>query len=261
MRYTTLLVFSLGLAAQLPAQQFRDFWTQCSPGAFQACVSVHVSVINHPPGVVIPGRGEGSLITTAVPFTEVRFRLSNLQGLPGYEAQGPWGLRTISLSGLALTSGTLVGGWNRHIASDGNATIGGALDMDQISPTEGGADVLLGLDYDSYLFGCDVPDGASPFAGYDTTCGGTITYGVFFGAGEFVMTKDAAVSMSWRGWEDGPSFSGSTLSARCTSGIDCVVVTPEPGTIVLLTTGIAALVGARARRRRREGTNVSEPQG
>jgi hypothetical protein len=228
------------------AQEVADFAIQCMNSPFPACASVRIEAIYHPPEQLFFG--------TSTAVSELRFTLENMAGLPGYS--GAPGLKSVRINNLNYVTGTGIDFFARAIATTGNATVGGIVDFPNIGYTGSFAWAAFNLDYDSFLFGCDVPVGASPFSGYDQTCGGTITYAAYF-LNEHLSLGDVNAQISWSGWETGGDyFADARPGFSCTTGVDCAQVTPEPVTMTLLGSGLAGLAGLRALRRRRNDSEI-----
>jgi hypothetical protein len=226
--------------------QVADFSIQCMLSPFQACATVSIEAIYHPPAELFFG--------SALGVSELRFTLENMTGQPGYEV-GASGLRAVRINNLNYVTGTGVDFFAEAIGSTGTATIGGTVDFPNIGYSGGFAWAAFNLDYDSFLFGCNVPVGASPFSGYDQTCGGTITYAAYF-VNDHLSLGNVNAELAWTGWtENADYFADAQPGFSCTTGVDCAHVTPEPVTMTLLGSGLVSLAGARALRRRKRNEN------
>jgi MYXO-CTERM domain-containing protein len=244
MRRLVLLVISFILLTAAPsAAQQIDFGMQCLIAPFRACATIRIEAVYHAPETLF-----GSLDAT-----ELRFTLSNLQGSPGFA--GAHGLKEVVVNGLEVTTGTAFNLFSEVHSTSGTVTTGAALDLPLLNYTSSThARATFNFDYDSYLFGCAVANGSSPFGGYDTTCGGSITYSQFFLNEHLELSGTSSVQLSWTGYEEGLTANDGYIgTANCTSGVDCASsVTPEPMSMTLLATGLAGLAALRGLRRRRK---------
>ena len=243
-----LLLLIIPAMPRVAHAQVADFSIQCIMLPFQACADVSIEAIYHPPEELFFG--------STVGVSELRFTVENLSGLPGYDF-GASGLKSVRINNLNYVTGTGVDFFAQAIASTGTATIGGAVDFPNIGYSGGFAWAAFNLDYDSYLFGCNVPVGASPFGGFDQTCGGTITYAAYF-VNDHLSLGNVNAQLGWTGWtENGDYFADAQPGLTCTTGVDCASVTPEPVTMTLLGSGLMSLAGARALRRRKRDTELT----
>jgi hypothetical protein len=258
-----LVVASIAVIVAWPvrAQQYMNFWTQCTTGAFHACVSLDVTAIYYAAGELTP---PGTLFgPSPLGVTELRIRIANLQGSREVSPEGPQGLKVIRIGGLAFTTGQAVqsfigSGGVATYASEGNVVTNALLESLSASYNSTTNLATAGFFYagSSFLWGCKKP--AAPvddsfFQYHDATCGdgSSITYSLFVEQEHVSLTKNTTVSLQWESWADGDPFHGASDHRRltCTSGVDCVTVTPEPATIALMGTGLAGLAGVARRRR------------
>jgi hypothetical protein len=234
-----------------PAQgQFRNFATQCTVGAFRACASVEITVTYDPTGQLFaPGWEDMGGVT------EIRIRVGNPQGLPGFTDLGTGGVRGFQVGELQSETGAFdFVAFARTAAVEGNFSHQtGLLDYPWITYTgEGRATAFVYYDYDGALFGCDTPTAPSftPLGDlYDASCGGHITYAAYLFGDHLTLTKNSTLTVQWQAWDE----TGLLGEVSCTFDVDCALVTPEPLTVVLLGSGLAAMGGASVLRRRRKG--------
>ena len=250
-----IVVSVLSVAAGVrPLQsQSLSWWAQCTPGAFRACVSVQVW------NAFDPATGTHSLNVS----------MTNLQGAQGFTDLSPAGLAIFQVRNL-VTTGTLTPEeLNSHLSGGGPAQYGAVSgDVQLCSPVVTGpctpaTDDMVQVDWSAFglangqavvdaslqsqswslLWGCGRPSTDSWGAVF-TSCPGTVTWSLRFTDGRPVMlTGQSAVHIAFR--------DESLGGASCTTGVDCVTVTPEPGTLILLGSGVAGLAAWRRQRRRR----------
>lgn len=223
--------------AQIASTRFHEWNYVCMPGAFQACTSVSVYTAYDP--------------TTET--TAFRLRIANLQGAESWLPNpGRYSVQGISFNNLDRTRSSL---WpdpygvphNTRLNWQANGGVPGP--FEPFIPNE-----LTGSPWDlnlpffraSYtlnggLWGCDGPVPRP----YQVTwmCGGYLEYTFFF-AGRWELTDASALNVGFLTTEG--------TFTECSTATDCVTVTPEPVTLILLGTGIAGLGGIQARRRRRQ---------
>jgi len=245
--------------------QSLNFWTQCTPGAFQACASV--ALWNE----TDPATGQLYLF----------IRVANMQGTPGFDGLNPYAIASIGLNGLVVEDPTpfsvgnidgRTGSFTRFGALSGDTYLCPFFPRDACEPnstfgvgeswTANVTDDRPGAGFDGdevrlfdnlradnrhMLWGCDQPDRAVGDYWGPGTCGGWATWRAYagFGAG-FRLSQDVSVNLSFEGYDQ----SGARFLTQCQSGVDCVMVTPEPATIVLLATGLAGIAAANRRRKR-----------
>lgn len=251
-RSATAVVIALLIASPLPsqAQALSRSWTNyCYTGAFQACASVEVGLLNF----LDPGGHS---------LTAITVKIANLEGTLG---NTPWGIVGFRLTGLPANGfpsgseypfptfeGSAHGvGLQPPFPVDFNPGIDpgpagsfGSLWFWMPSPVPGlvtlNREVQLG-DGAFAITGCDaVTYGAQP-NGYLQTCGdGWVVYD-FLRDGPMTSTEGLQVSITSRA---GAEFA-------CTFDVDCIAVVPEPTTVLLVATGVGMIGGRRLRRRGR----------
>lgn len=206
-----------------------DFGTICTAGSINACASIMVITEEIPGGgtqvtiKVVNMQGMATLDNTdGSLITKVGLTAPDIEGavLQGVTAESP-----------ATATGNPSGYWT--MLQGGQANIGGnGLEFSAGSQnTEGG------------ILGCD-PSNANP-SNYFQTCGGGVVV-IRFTTTNTWSAADAQVAFK------AVSIGDQDLSLNCRTGDDtCVPSTtvPEPATIVLLGSGLAALGVIRKRRR------------
>lgn len=251
MRFGTVLLATALFASQasVAAAQRMDLSVQCAiNGSERACADVEVWNENDPETgqlylFVQLANVQGWHGFADIPIVALnRWSIDDLE-LENFPGDGPasYESRIEGFSGFGVLTGNtffcqfLVGCVPSHDHEPG--------DLVRIGPD--GArfqiwdDIVFGH---SPLWGCDgVPLDHFDF-GPATCDGGLATWRVHLGFGTGLrLTKETNVHLSFG---DGAAF-----TAGCTTGVDCVIVTPEPATIALMATGLAGIAAMRARRR------------
>jgi PEP-CTERM motif-containing protein len=231
--------------------QTRAWDDYCTPGAFQACMSVEVSLVLVPwqPGDPFPGLFDN--------LTSVTVSIRNLQGTLG--TNQAWGLQ-----GLGLVPFLPDPAPRSSFVGSGVAPsfVGAAQNVNVPANRLSG---LWEYGYTNAGFinrSTQIGDGAYPIAGcsalapdvfglyhfelgYFSTCGnGWVTYSWLMQPIEF----SDATTVRITGYH--LSTDGTVQSIGCTFNVDCFSIAPEPATILLVGTGLIAVAGLAYRRRR-----------
>ena len=252
-----MLAVALGLGSARPvtAQTSRYWDAYCTVGAFQACMSVGLTLTQIP-----YFNGFASQITVSI---------ANLQGtwngLGGLDA---WAMSQFMITGLGTDRALLpnypagTGFW--EIGNVAYSFVGDAgLNNPAVNPyglwyTAPERDFASGYiergstiaDFGQPIEGCSaMPErypGYPQLGGIRTCNGGRVEYSFIGSPLEF--TDSTAVSIT------GYSIDGQQIA--CTFGADCqpMMVTPEPVTLALVGSGLAGIAGAVRRKKRREAS-------
>ena len=237
-----VLVPTLGGVQVGNAQQSFSRTDYCTIGALQFCASVDISV---QPSVSPYYYSPSTLIT---------IRLRNLEGAFG---STPWGLIGMGIAGMSSTfDGSIIarianvraphtGSW--EFAYWNFPNLGGSPQF--------GTTAIRGDPYHTAVVGCGIPGSLNYFTHpfqHAQTCGGSGWVEFSFDIeGSWSFTDKTQVTLI--GYYDDATPYGTSFS--CTLDSTCVMVTPEPGTIALLSTGLLALGGAWKKRRARESSS------
>jgi hypothetical protein len=242
-----LAAASMSMAWSLVASaQTRSWDNYCTLGTFQACMSAEVSLVSVPTpfNVLLP--------TSTVATVSIR----NLQGTLG--TNEAWGFKGFSIQHLEPDPAPLT-----IFLSTGITPTFVGTGQNVNAPTTAG---VWDKGYQGSGFinrSILLDDGAYPIAGCAALTPDPITGRYDLEQGYFSTCGDGWVVYSFlmppAEWSDATTvtMSGYHLSAAgtvegfgCTFDVSCVSTTPEPATIVLVTTGLIGLAGLRWRRSR-----------
>jgi hypothetical protein len=226
-----------GFSRDASAQKVLDFGIQCTIVPFRACMSLQLS----------------SVFYAALNQTEVRFRIANMQGRRGFDGP-PTGIKGINIQGWAGETHDADDMWSFHSGAEGGATANSLLDLPEV---RGRSNPVLAqsLEYDSFVYGCDVPEAfiasGEAYLGdhYDRTCGGAVIWSSVISGSSFKLNKNITATVYWHEWD--ATGTHVLRGTSCTTGVDCAHVTPEPVSMVLLATGLVGVAATRLRRRKR----------
>ncbi len=238
----TTLAFLVPGASQ---GQTRLWDSYCTPGAFQACASVSVSLLQ------LGGGG-------SMPQTAVTVRIRNLEGTLG--TPGAWGLQGLTLTNLQglwpctgcgdtespTFEGTAHGvgtpGWPNWWVTSTNPGYPASLNRERQGGD--GAFAIVGcspLTPDAQGLFPQLSYGGQGQTGYYQTCGeGWVAYNLTVPEIQFTDST----TLSFYGYTD------QGLGVSCTG---CQSAVPEPVTMTLLGTGLVGIGAVRWRRRRWNG--------
>ena len=236
------ILFGSGLAALLASArgaeaQWMHWEYQCTPGAVQACGSFSL----------------GTFYDATLDRTRVSTGVSNLQGLhPWVPNPGRYVIPSVTFTNVETT-------WT-GFRYPGSFSLGpgSGIDLVGAGDLDGYFGELFGDNVDGTIFhqpqqgpagvwGCDGAPMHIPLTWRPFTCGGTI-YHTLDLPGKWSPTKNTVARFRALSWDE----EGASSSFGCTVGLDCMTVTPEPSTWLMLATGLLAL-GIVARRRRLAG--------
>lgn len=215
-------------ASANPNPYFRDFANFCMPGLLSPCMSFRATLEY---GLTMYGAAE----------TLVSFEYANHQGWDTYDPAWAFGIDYFHFSNIAYD-----GSFPDSRPPPGGYGVGGGEPWATeifVSPSGGGSwDLYYAGQANFQLFGCDIVENGLSRPG--NTCNGyQHTAPTSFG-GRIAFTPETTLSV----YGQDESMVGTFERIGCTVGVTCVDV-PEPGSLVLMLTGVFGLaLMARGRR-------------